>query len=174
MRRAFDKIHTDFIAELLEMYSDGRYPGPDKVEDYMKWDVIFVLGKASSLRDEATRNLAWRIVDRRHPKAVYETTPSPDPNIARKVLRNLLGAAEEQFPDEMFWVDQAVDHPDRFRIADINIKYPGNPDSWRSFEYESKALQGLGDVAQVRLYADVRGNPEKENEIVDFCRRFMA
>ena len=174
VRRAFDRILTDFIAELLEIYQDGRYPGPDNLEDYLRWDDIFVLAEAGSQRDESTRNLAWRIVDRRHPKAVYETTPSPDPNIARKVLRSLLGAAEERFSGEMFWVDQAVDHPDRFRLADTNIKYPGNPDSWRSFEYESKALQGLGDVAQVRLYADVRGDPTKEKDITDFCRLFMA
>ena len=174
VRRAFDVILTDFISELLhEDNTSGRYPGPDRVHDYLMWDDNLILASASLKRQETSRNLAWRIVDRRHPKAVYETSASPDGGIARQALNHLPDAARLRFPNEFFWVDQAVDHPDRFRNEDIMIKYPGNPPSWRSFKSESRALRGLEDVGQVRLYADVRGDQNKEQNIADFCRNFV-
>lgn len=175
VRRAFDAILTEFIAELLqEEVEGGRYPGPNSVDEYLKWDDNFIISSASLRRDPNARNNGWRIVDRRHPKAVYETSSSPDGGVARKALNRLPQAVREEFPDEVFWVDQAVDHPDRFRNEDIMIKYPGSPTNWRSFKSASNALVGLQEVQQVRLYADVRGEEEKEKLIRNFCRTFMA
>ncbi|MCH8802202.1 MAG: hypothetical protein IH963_14975 [Chloroflexi bacterium] len=174
VRRAFDLILTDFISELLaESYPDARYPGPDEFDKYLLWDDPYIVAEACKKRDESIRNLAWRIVDRRHPKAVYETNTSPDGGVSRRVLYQLLEAARQEFPKLEFWVDQAVDHPDRFRVDDIMIKYPGNPPAWRSFKTESRALRGLEEVAQVRLYSDVRGDSAIEKEVTDFCRNFM-
>ena len=91
VRRAFDLILTDFIAELLAgSYSDGRYPGIDNVAEYLRWDDPFILSEASSRRDENDGNMAWRIVDRRHPKAVYETMATPDRGLARTALTWIL------------------------------------------------------------------------------------
>ena len=84
------------------------------------------------------------------------------------------GAAQQEFNSEVFWVDRLVDHPDHFRIEDIMIKYPGNPPIWRSFKSESRALRGLEDVEQIRLYADVRGGQAREKAVVDFCRNYMS
>ena len=80
---------------------------------------------------------------------------------------------DANFPDIRFWLDQAVDYPDKFRVEDIMIKQLGNPPSWRSFESESKALGALTEVNQVRVYADVRGDLARENEVLLFCRDFM-
>ena len=175
VRRAFDLILTDFISELLgDMTENGRYPGPDALEDYLKWDDVLVLAAASERRQESTHNTAWRIINRQHPKLVYETSASPDAGLARKVLYTLPQAAQENFAEDTFWMDQAIDHPDPFGKADIMIKYPGTPPNWRSFKTESRALSGLEDVGQVRLYANVRGDQQKENEIINFCRTYMA
>lgn len=173
VRRAFDIVLTEFISELLsEKYSSGRYPGLDEVIEYLKWDDPLVLTEAAARRDVSAKNLAWRIVDRQHPKAVYQTGPSPDAGISRRAFHQLPQAARERFPDLKFWVDQAVDHPDRYRVEDIMVKYPGAPPVWHSFKSEAQALRGLEEIGQVRLYADVRGEQELENEVYEFCRRF--
>lgn len=174
VRRAFDLVLTEFIAELLgQSGGSGAYPGPDQVEEYLRWDDHRIIAEASKMRDPKLKNMAWRIIDRQHPKAVYDTGPSPDKGASRKVLNQLPNAARESFPDLQFWLDQAVDHPDKFRADDIMIKQLGNPPNWRSFESESKALGALTDVNQVRVYADVRGDPDRGNEVELFCRDFM-
>ena len=174
VRRAFDLILTEFIAELLLEYSPtGRYPGPDDWESYLKWDDHFVLTQAANRRDDIQKNLAWRIIDRQHPKSVFQTGPSPDEGISRKAYYQLPNEARNQFPELRFWIDRAVDHPDRYKEERIMIKYPGTTPFWRSFKSESQALKGLEEINQVRLYADVRGDVSTESEVYDFCRQLV-
>ena len=172
--RAFDLVLTEFIGDLLSQNcGPGTYPGPENVDEYLLWDDQRVIAAASGMMDSDAKNLAWRIIDRQHPKAIYETGPSPDKGILRKVVYQLLDAARKKFPDTRFWLDQAVDHPDKFRVENIMIKQLGSPSNWRSFESESKALGALTDVNQVRIYADVRGDQNREDEVGLFCRDFM-
>lgn len=174
VRRAFDLVLTEFIGELLgQTGSSGTYPGPDQVDEYLLWDDQRIIAAASKMRDPNSKNMAWRIIDRQHPKAIYETDSSPDGGVSRQAFYQLPEAARQAFPDITFWVDRAVDHPDRFRVDDIMIKLPGNPPPWRSFKAISRALSGLEEVAQVRIYADVRGDSVREIEVTDFCRNFM-
>jgi hypothetical protein len=91
--------------------------------------------------------------------------------VARKAERSLRQAAQDKFPDLHFWADKAVDHPDRFRLADMMVKFPGG---WREFRRESQPLQGLQEIGKFRLYADVRGEDAREKEVEEFCRNFMA
>ncbi len=172
VRRAFDLVLTDFISELLaEEYDSGRYPETDRIDDYLKWDDNRILLEANLRSDATNKNLAWRIINRQHPKAVYETGDSPDSGVARKAERSLRQAAQDKFPDLHFWADKAVDHPDRFRLADMMVKFPGG---WREFRRESQPLQGLQEIGKFRLYADVRGEDAREKEVEEFCRNFMA
>ena len=174
VRRAFDLVLTDFIGQLLEeKYSLGTYPDQDQIAEYLLWDDNLVLTEAVRRRDTTEHNLAWRIADRQHPKAVYETIVSPDWGIARKALHQLLPAAQANFPDHQFWVDYAVDHPNRIHDANIMVKYAGPPTRFRSFNNVSHALAGLQEVGQVRLYANVRGEQVQEEAVTNFCAEYM-
>ena len=175
VRRAYDLVLTDFISELLaKEYPSGKYPSEDNISEYLQWDDNRVLHEAALLSDANKRNLAWRIINRQHPKAIYETEDSPDSGIARRVERELIQQAKSQFPDTQFWLDKAVDHPDRFRLEEMMVKLPGHPATWREFRRISRPLQGLQEIGKYRLYADVRGHDEQEQAVRDFCRLIMA
>ena len=175
VRRAFDLVLTEFIMELLqEQRGSQTYPSPDQLDEYLQWDDTKVLAEAVIRRQESSKNLAWRIADRHHPKAVYDSGPSPDPGEAKRAYFELPQAAKTQFLGTLFWADRAVDHPDRFRWEPFMVKQQGDPPRWRAFQRESQALGGLEEIYQVRLYADVRGDEALEAEIAQFCRRFMA
>ncbi len=172
---AFDLVLTDFMSELLsDEYPSRRYPGTDQIQEYLKWDDNRVLHEANERANAIDKNLAWRIINRQHPKAVYETEDSPDSGIARRVERDLLREAQETFPTLHFWIDRAIDHPDRFRWEEMMVKFAGDPPIWREFRRESQPLQGLKEIGKYRLYADVRGFQDLEDEVRNFCRNSMA
>ena len=175
VRRGFDLVLTDFIAEVLEDISvSDKYPGADKIDEYLQWDDNRILFEANKRSDRTNKNLAWRIINRQHPKAIYETEDSPDSGVVRRVDPVLLQAAQEKFLGLQFWLDKAFDHPDRFRLEEMMVKFAGNPPVWREFRRLSRPLQGLHEIGKYRLYADVRGDEAKEATVRDFCRSFMA
>ena len=175
VRRAFDLILTDFIEELLVEYAPtGKYPGDDAINEYLQWDDARILYEARRRADDSSKNLAWRIVARQHPKAVYETEDSPDTGISRKVEGELLSAVGSKFPSLQFWLDKAVDHPDRFSREDMMVRLDGQPPSWREFKRLSRPLEGLEEIGKYRLYADVRGDEDLEETVRIYCRQFMA
>ena len=175
VRRAYDLILTDFIAELLKCECDnGKYPSVENIKEYLLWDDNRVLYGANKRSDKQARNLAWRVINRQHPKAVYETVDLPDTGIVRKIDSLLLQGAEKEFSDLRFWLDKAVDHPDRFRVEQMMVKIASNPPSWREFRNQSRPLQGLQEIGKFRLYADVRGDSAIEKEVQEFCRKIMA
>ena len=175
VRRAFDLVLTDFIASVLEdEYDTGRYPDSDGYEDYLRWDDNRILFEANNRSDATSQNLAWRVINRRHPKAVYETGNSPDAGVIRSAQHQLAAQAKKRFPDLTFWEDKAIDHPDRFRRAEMMVNFGDSRPVWREFGRESQALKGLEEINNFRLYADVRGNNQQETEVREFCRTFMA
>lgn len=175
VRRAFDLVLTDFIAELLATKTqNGRYPNIDNIGDYLAWDDNFVLAEANRLADPCQKNLAWRIINRQHPKAVYETNDSPDAGVIRRAERDLAKAVAEHFQGLRCWTDKAIDHPDRFRVAQMMVNFGSDLPDWREFRNQSQPLQGLQEINKFRLYADVRGEASLGNEVRDFCRTFMA
>ena len=175
VRRGYDLVLTDFISELL---SDegvaGRYPGTDRLRDYLEWDDYRILNEARRRSDEGRRNLAWRVNQRQHPKSVYETDDLPDSGVVRMIERKLIESAQSRFPECSFWLDKAIDHPDRFRRADMMVEMAGSPTIWREFRNLSKPLQGLEEINKYRLYADVRGDSRMESEVREYCRAVMA
>ena len=174
VRRAYDLVLTDFIAELLESKTpDGKYPRADEIEKYLLWDDSLILFEANTRSDSVKRNLAWRIINRQHPKVVCETEDSPDQGLVRNAEGLLLQPVKERFPSLMLWLDRAVDHPDRFKEEDMMVKLAGNPPAWREFRKRSRPLQGLREIGKYRLYADVRGNVDLEDEVRNFCRPLM-
>ena len=175
VRRGFDLVLTDFIGELLaDEYTQGQYPSADNIDEYMRWDDNRILFEANKRSDAVEKNLAWRIINRQHLKAVYETEDSPDSGVARKIDPLLLQATRERFPSLRFWLDKAFDHPDRFRLEEMMVKFAGDPPVWREFRRLSRPLQGLQEIGKYRLYADVRGDEAREATVRDFCRSFMA
>ena len=174
VRRAFDLILTDFIEELLKSETSfGKYPGSDALDEYLLWDDNRVMSSASRMANRASRNLAWRIVNRRHPKAVFETSDSPDAGIVRRI-NELDAAVQEKFDGVQFWQDRAVDHPDKFKVETMMVNFGGQPPVLREFSRESQPLSGLTDISKYRFYADVRGDSALEDEVRNFCRNFMA
>ena len=179
VRRAYDLILTEFIAELLrEGSGSGKYPGADSIDEFLKWDDNRILHEANLRGDRSKGNLAWMVINRQHPKAVYETDDTPDKGVVRKIEPatgpTLLHAAQEKFTDLRFWIDRAVDQPYRFTRAEIMVKLDGNPSEWREFGNISRALKGLQETGKYRLYANVRGNDALETEVREFCRSFMS
>ena len=174
VRRAFDLVLTEFISELLHDESEtGRYPGADKIDEYLRWDDSLILFEANRRSDATCKNLAWRVINRQHPKAIYETEDSPDSGVSRIVQRELPEAARNEFPNLRFWIDKAIDHPDRFQMAEMMVKFAGHPPIWREFRRVARPLQGLQEIGKFRLYADVRGDSGLEDAVRTFCRKFM-
>ena len=61
-----------------------------------------------------------------------------------------------------------------FRWEEMMVKFAGDPPIWREFRRESQPLQGLKEIGKYRLYADVRGIQDLEDEVRIFCRNSMA
>lgn len=175
VRRAYDLVLTDFIAQLLsDQYETGKYPPADQFDDYLNWDDNRVLYEANQRSNATEQNLAWRIINRQHPKSIYETGDSADAGIMRKAENHLPQAIREKFPYLRFWEDKAIDHPDRFRVAEMMVNSGWKPAVWKEFSRQSQPLRGLEEINNFRLYADVRGDPNQETKVRDFCRTFMA
>ena len=176
VRRGFDILLTELIAELLEQeYPEiGKYPTSDKLTEYLQWDDNRILHEANRRSDPVTKNLAWRVLNRQHPKAVYETDDSPDAGVIRRIERDLVRDARKEYPQLQFWLDKAIDHPEKFRVEEMMVKFPGTPPVWREFRRLSQPLQGLQEIGKYRLYADVRGDEAQETEVRAFCRTAMA
>lgn len=174
VRRAFDLVLTSFMAELLERaYGEPYFPGTDQIKEYLKWDDARVLAEAGQRCGADQDDLAWRILGRHHPKAVYETLPSPSAPVVRRV-EALHKHAIKEFPDIQFWLDDANDHPEAFKKEDILVRLESDPPRWVSFVSVSAVTRGLEPIGQRRLYADVRGRRELEKKVRDFCLQYMG
>ena len=172
VRRAYDLILAEFISELLkENGGTGRYP--EQLAQYLEWDDWRILHALKERMNEDERNAAWRLVTRQHPKPVYETSDHADPGILNSAILRLPGELEQRYPEMRIWTDRASDHPERFRTGSHDwLVKQGN--RWLSLASLSKALSGLQEIDNFRLYADVRGNQQLEEEIRYFCRMQMA
>jgi hypothetical protein len=172
VRRAFDIILTEFIGDLLEEeYGQRTYPPPESILEYLKWDDNLVLTQANAKWDENNRNLAWRIIQRRHPKMVYETMPHPNA-LTMKRVETLKRECEKSFDNVTFWLDRAVDHPEKFR-REVVLPIMRGDGSIVDLASESAALKGLEEIGQYRIYANVREDKALSDKIVDFCDRVM-
>ena len=169
VRRAYDYILTEFIKELL-LEKTGRTHYPEDVNDYIEWNDLSVLAEAHVWADEKEKNMAWRIVSRQHLRAVYETVDHPDPIVASRAFNRLPDDVRREFGSTLVWADRATDRPDRFKTEMLPVYHGG---SWNDVRTLSKALQGLEEINQVRIYADVRGNEDLVNDIRDFCSRHI-
>jgi len=169
VRRAFDIILLEFIGDCLEEeYGTRTYPTSN--DKYLKWDDDLILTKAKEKADGEKKNLAWRIIERKHYKKVYSTFPHPDPTKVKRVTQ-LKDKCEEEFKDVKFWLDRAVDHPEKFTRVDLPIERDNG--EFESLVVESKVLAGLEEIEQCRIYADVREDIDRFKEIEGFCNSFM-
>ena len=171
-RRAFDLIPTEFLGDLLEEeYGNRTYPAPEPISEYLKWDDNLILTKAKEKADERNRNLAWHIIQRRPLKKVYETMAHPD-RLTRNRVETLKSECKNKFDNVEFWLDRAIDHPERFlKDVDLPIMYRDGR-APASLARESAALQGLAEVSLCRIYANVREDGALSEKIVDFCNKF--
>ena len=153
VRRAYDLILTDFIAELLEGETGSdRYP--EEVMAYIKWDDAKVLAEMNRCSDEKSNNLAWKLAARQHPKRVYETDGHADPAIINRAMLKLPQGLADVYPDVNIWTDRAVDHPERFKSGDEVWPIWHRSGRWNSLANVSMALAGLAEIRQFRVYAD--------------------
>lgn len=172
VRRAFDIILTEFIGNLLEEeYGNGNrtYPPPESISEYLKWDDNLILTKAKEKADEVKKNVAWRIIERRHLKMVHETMPHPDAITIRRV-ETLMRECETEFDNVKFWLDRAVDHPEKF-LKEVDLPIMRGDGRILHLGKESAALEGLKEIGQCRIYADVREDKALSEAIIDFCDR---
>ena len=172
VRRAYDLILTDFVLELLrDTSSNGRYP--EDLKEYLRWTDWRVLSEILQRLDEQGRNLAWRLATRRHPKPVYETGDHADSIVVEQAMTDLPDKLEQRFPAVTIWKDKATDHPERFRMGDKGWPIQRRDGRWESLTSLSRALAGLEEVRNFRVYADVRDDGALEEEIGTFCRGVM-
>ena len=170
VRRAYDHILTEFIKELL-LEKTGVSHYPEALSEYLQWNDSVVLAEAYGRASETDKNMAWRIVSRQHLKAVYNTFDHPDQIRASMALTRLPQHIRQTYGDLLVWVDQASDHPEKFKTEMLPVLHEG---SWYDIKTVSKALQGLEEISLVRIYADVRGDAGREQEIRELCSRFMS
>ena len=171
-RRAYDFLLTDFIGELLEEETkDGHYPS--SLEDYIEWTDWRVLHQASERSNPESKNLAWRLITRQHPKLVYEAGDHADQATVNRAVTQLESRVNERFPDVTTWTDRASDHTEKYRTGDKPL-YIWRRGHWESLTSLSRPLSGLEEIRQFRLYADVRGNTSLKTELEGFCRQVMS
>lgn len=171
VRRAYDLILAEFIGELLtERGGTGRYP--EQLAQYIDWNDWRVLDSVNGRKNESARNPAWRLAARQHPKPVYETGGHAGTEAVVSAMTKLPNELGRLYPGLQIWTDRASDHPERYRTGeyDWHIK---RGDSWHKLADLSKALAGLDEFYQFRVYADVRGKPAFEKELKDFCNRLI-
>ena len=172
VRRAYDLILTDFIADLLMDETNVRYY-PKDLTEYVKWNDWSVLAALEERVNETTKNLAWRLVNRKHPKPVFETGDHSDPlDVVRAV--NLQKQLEQKYPGTRIWTDGATDHPERFKMGDEAWPIKQASGRWASLAKVSRALAGLEEIIQVRIYADVGNDQELEQKLRDDSRIIMG
>jgi HD superfamily phosphohydrolase len=177
VRRAYDLVLEELIQELLnDHYDTLTYPEPTNIDEYLQWNDAVVLTYAARNRNATTRNAAWMVSQRRHPKQVYSTVPRPDQIESQRAFGPLLRAMKKQFPDVRLWADEAVDHPERYRGEEsvIPVRFESGHPPWKSFAKTSHALAGLEEIGQVRLYADVGEDSSLQNSIADACKAYMV
>ena len=85
----------------------------------------------------------------------------------------MVEAAQAAFPGRTFAQDSAGEHPERYRAAEIHV-WVDPPGKWVPFAHESKALKGLEEMWQMRLYCDVRGSDRARREVRNFCEAWLA
>ncbi len=168
-RRAYDFLLTDFISELLKERGENQYP--TSLNEYLRWTDWSVLHRAVVMSDPASKNLAWRLTTRQHPKPVFESGDHADSGTVNRAVNRLESSVNAQFQGVATWTDQASDHPEKFRTGDgLHIRKGRR---WESLTSLSKPLSGLDEIRQFRLYADVRGDADLETSIERFCRQVM-
>ena len=172
VRRAYDLMLTDLIAEVLDdELGDSKYP--DDLPGYLKWIDSKIQTAIEQRIDERERNLAWRLATRRHPRPVYDSGAHADPAVVNRGVTRLPRAFRGKFGQTRIWTDVASDHPERFRMGD-EFWPIRRGERWESLESLSRALAGLQEIRLFRLYGDVGDDRELEEEMVSFCRSFMA
>jgi uncharacterized protein len=167
VRRSFDIILTEFIGDCLEeVYGKRSYPDPGEIKEYLKWDDSRILTMANEKKNEIEKNLAWRIIARKHYKTVSETMPHPDPLTTRHIA-SLEKMCKTEFTDAGFWLDHAADHPEKFKYEDLLIIRDDG--TFASLVKESKALIGLQEIGLSRIYTDI-SDQEKLVKIKNFAK----
>jgi HD superfamily phosphohydrolase len=175
VRRAYDLVLADLIGELLEEQSNtDTYPNPADLQEYLSWDDVKVLSSAAGKVNAETRNAAWMVLHRIHPKKVFSTLPHPDRIVAERAFRSLFQNMKTRFPGVRLWADRATDHPERYRREDMDIPVLLEAGHSESFASHAHALEGLKEIGQVRLYADVDDDNALKDEIAQACREYMA
>lgn len=173
VRRAFDIILTEFIGDLLEEeYGNGirTYPLPEFISEYLKWDDNIILVKAKDKADESKKNLAWRIIERRHLRMIKQTMPQPT-KLTQDRFGILKTRCEAEFGNVKFWLDRAVDHPEKFKGEDLPIDCRDG--TFLSLVKESGVLKSLEEIGQYRIYADVGEDEVLSGDILGFCNSYM-
>jgi HD superfamily phosphohydrolase len=164
-RRAYDHHAVQAIKTILEKYSNGFFPSPatkEDIQEYVKWDDWRVTG---CIQAGEAGEQGEIILNRKHHRAVYSTSETPDEDELEKVED-----LTEHLGDMVAFVDKAEKSWYKFEAEDIYIL----PDSQESHLLKlsalSSAIRGLQPVSQLRIYVPLEKREEALEKVNDFNR----
>jgi HD superfamily phosphohydrolase len=148
VRRVYD-IHLE--EAIQEMLGEGnRYPADMK--EYLKWDDVKVMAWIKEKSEEGTSENARRIWQRRHFECVGQTSEHPEPPEVDKFHKKV-NEMRGKFGYNAILTDRADKLPYNFKQSLLLIKKRDVPET-RPFPDESKLVQKLEEIYQLRAYTD--------------------
>lgn len=145
LRRAYDMQLHQLIDEMLE---GKRFP--EDPADYLKWDDIKVLAYAKERQNNSAA--AKGIFNRKHYECIGYTGEHPEPDEVHK-FDNCFRELVEKYGKERILQDLSDKSPYSYKDTELLLK-KRNTGDFVSFREESKLVDNLRRIYQLRIYAD--------------------
>ena len=103
---------------------------------------------------------------------MYDKGGYTDPLALNSALRRLPEALSKNFPNVKTWTDTAIDHPEKFKMAE---PWPIRRNlGWESLHRVSSTLAGLQEILWFRVFADVGDDEALKRKLESFCVQVVA
>ena len=145
LRRAYDMHLHQLIGKMLK----GK-KFPEDPADYLKWDDVKVLAYAKEKQDMS--EVAKRIFKRKHYECIGSTGEHPEPDEVHK-FDNCFLELVEKYGKERIFQDLSDKSPYSYKDTELLLK-KRNTGEVVSFREESKLVDNLSKIYQLRIYVD--------------------